>query len=163
MLPTYEELVLDETLDADFVMPEPWQKQGDYAPKVPARTEAELQTQCANYLRRCYPQVVFHHDAHAAVDVHVTKAVAAKAAGTCKGWPDLAIMLPRSGYAGMFVELKRPGLRLYKVRSGEPYNNHFAAQLAVHRQLEAAGYKVAVVQDAATFAAEVDKYMGAGE
>lgn len=145
----------------NFDMPPPWTKQGEYFPKKEAKTEAELQVQAANYLRRCYPQVLFHHDAHSAVQVHIQTAQHAKAKGVMKGWPDLMVMRPRGGYAGLFVELKKPGLRLYKVRSGAPYNEHFSTQLAVHEELREAGYAVEVAQSLTSFKQIIDNYMQA--
>lgn len=148
-------------LDSDFVLPPVFQKQSDYWPTKAAKTEAELQAQVAKYLRTCYPQVIFHHDAHAAVNVHIKTAQAAKARGVCKGWPDLAIMCPRGSYHGLFLELKKPGLRLYKVRNSKPYNEHFEAQLALHERLRAQGYAVVVVQDFADATTVINKYMTA--
>lgn len=147
------------TLDPDFEQPAPWIKQGAYIPTTTARTEADLQIQVAAFLKRCYPQVLFQHDAHAAVNVHINTALKAKAMGARKGWPDLNIALPRGGYPGLYLELKKPGLRLFKKKDGAPYNEHFAEQLSIHERLRAAGYFVAVVQTLEAAVSVVDAYM----
>lgn len=57
-----------------------------------------------------------------------------------RAWPDLQIAEPRNGYAGLFLELKRDGVRIYK-RDGELVaDEHIREQAALLERLRDKGY-----------------------
>lgn len=132
-------------------------------------SESQLQIRVANYLIENYPDIQFHSDYGAGVKLTKRQAAVQKAQnGGRKGWPDMFIAKPRilavgpdesnvrtlNGepvvyYHGLFVELKKEGVRIHK-KNGEWADEHIAEQAEVHQQLQKAGY-------AATFAVGFDE------
>jgi hypothetical protein len=93
----------------------------------------------ANYLRMFYPDVIYHIDFGSGTKL--TKGQAVKQAKLNKrGYPDLFIAEPRNGYQGMFLELKKEGVRLVK-RDGVTWaSDHIREQAEVLAQLGERGY-----------------------
>lgn len=118
-------------------------------------TELELQAQVADYIRLKYPSVIFHSDFGSGIKLTMGQAVKQKRLqGGRRAWPDLFIAEPReirltphfkpdkrvTRYAGLFLELKREGIRIYK-RNGELVaNDHIREQVKVIQELRERGY-----------------------
>lgn len=131
-------------------------------------TEAELQQQVADYLRLQYPNVIFHSDFGSGIKLTKGQAVRQKRQnGGWRGWPDIFIAEPKHKwsedsdnlgifigfagdgetqlysmvFAGLFLELKREGTRLVKVRTPDEWaSDHIAEQAATLRKLRCKGY-----------------------
>lgn len=98
--------------------------------------ETPIQRAIVDYLRTVMPDAVVHHAKNeinkrgTAIAIELAKS---KRNGAVTGFPDL-IVLPYANVGAMFFEVKAPG--------GYPSK----PQRAVHAQLEALGYRVAVVR-----------------
>ena len=108
-------------------------------------TEAELQTQVADYLRLHYPNVLFHSDFGSGIKLTPGQAVKQKRQnGGRRAWPDMFIaesILHEDGRGsfGLFIELKRNGTRLKK-KDGKWASPHIEDQADMLDQLESRGY-----------------------
>lgn len=112
-------------------------------------TEAQLQIQVADYLRRQYPDVLFHSDYGSGVKLTARQAAVQKRQnGGIKNWPDVFIAESRSlkvmgmkkvAYNGLFLELKREGTRLKK-KDGSWATPHIAGQARMLEALRERGY-----------------------
>lgn len=108
-------------------------------------TEIELQQQVADYLRLQYPRVIFHSDFGSGIKLTMGQAVRQmKLNGGRRAWPDMFIAEPnicanKTKYAGLFIELKRGGVRLVK-RDGGWASIHIKEQAAMLDELRSRGY-----------------------
>lgn len=100
--------------------------------------EYALCRQIAYYLRAQYPRIIFHFD-YAGLSHTKTQAGMMKEIQGKRGWPDLSIMEKRNGYAGLLLEIKPEGARIYK-QDGTPATPHLAEQLECLLQLKLKGY-----------------------
>ena len=133
-------------------------------------TEAELQTQVADYLRLQYPGVLFHSDYGSGVKLTIGQARRQKRQnGGRRAWPDMFIAEPKycKGWVkivkklnakpedfegvpkfelkekkyGLFLELKRQGTRIYKKDGTLVADQHIREQYDMLEQLRRRGYK----------------------
>ena len=102
-------------------------------------SEKTLHRAVCDYLRMAYPNVLFNSDLAGATKLTIGQAVALKSLRSSRGVPDLFIMEPRSGYHGMFIELKAEGTKLFK-KNGEPVSDHIAEQIEFIDKLMKRGY-----------------------
>lgn len=116
--------------------------------------EKTLQKAVCDYLRLQYPGVLFNSDLSGATKLTMGQANAMKSLRSNRGFPDLCIYLPKiclengevKTYHSLFIELKKEGEKLYKVRSTDNYGNpvfaseHIAEQSACLNRLNNLGY-----------------------
>lgn len=100
--------------------------------------EYRLCKNVAYYLRLQYPKILFRFDM-AGLNLSKAQAGMNKAIQYGKGWPDLFICEPNHNYAGLFIELKTEGFKVFK-QSGGPVNPHLDEQNDCLNKLRAAGY-----------------------
>ena len=140
-------------------------------------TESELQVAVADYLRLRYPNVLFHSDFGSGIKLTKGQAIKQKRQnGGRRGWPDMFIAEPR-GYlgelmpdsmagqmecAGLFLELKKEGTRIYK-KDGTPASDHIAEQLEVLNSLKDRGYAGTIVAGFNEAKYVLDEYLGGGD
>ena len=94
-------------------------------------SEKTLHRAVCDYLRLQYPQVMFNSDLAGATKLTMGQAVAMKSLRSNRGFPDLSIYRPKIWienfethmYYGLFIELKKEGEKLYKVRTVDAYGN----------------------------------------
>ena len=102
--------------------------------------EEKLQINIAAYLRMQYPDVIFHSDYGSGAKLTMGQAIKQKRLnGGERSWPDLFIAEPVGKYNGMFIELKRDGVKLHK-KNMDWYNDHFAEQANMLSKLNRCGY-----------------------
>jgi hypothetical protein len=103
--------------------------------------EYHLQKAICNYLELQYPKAVFLSDTVANVKLTAPQQVRNKAIQK-RGFkcPDLLILEPRRGYAGLFIELKTetPFKKNLEIKASK--NDHLKDQLASLRDLSKKGY-----------------------
>lgn len=76
-----------------------------------------------------------------------------------KSIPDLLIFEARKGYHGLFIELKRPGVKFFKKDGITPATEHFAEQWEMVKRLNTKGYLSAVADSYEKTVAIIDSYM----
>lgn len=103
----------------------------------------------AKYILMAYPEVIFNSDM---AGVRLTKYQASKASKlrSSRAFPDLVIYEKRHGSAGLFIELKAPGVKIYKKDGSLVANKHIQEQAEMIYRLTRRGY-------AATFAVGFDE------
>lgn len=123
--------------------------------KKPKQKEASVHYQVAQYMKLQYPDVIFRTDFAAGIRMTMGQAVKHKSLQSSRAYPDLfvakvvpsdgiggklSITRPDAGYAGLYIELKRPNTKLKK-QNGEWASEHIAEQAEVLEKLRAEGYK----------------------
>jgi hypothetical protein len=122
-------------------------------------SEADLQVQVADYLRLQYPDVMFHSDYGSGIKLTMGQAIKQKRQnGGRRAWPDMFIAEPivresetgqfykgyyyptKQVYNGLFLELKRPGTRIFKKDGTLVANEHIREQFDILEQLRKRGY-----------------------
>lgn len=112
-----------------------------------AGSESELQTLVCDYLRLRFPSVIFHSDLASGMKLTVGQAVRAKRLNSSRAYPDLFIAEQRyvkqdkEMYGGLFLELKRPGTKLYKKGGSLVSDVHIREQAAMLARLRERGYR----------------------
>lgn len=139
-------------------------------------TEAELQTQVADYLRLQYPDVLFHSDFGSGVKLTPGQAARQKRQnGGRRAWPDMFIAEPTvdgerfvesdqdglmgENYFGLFLELKKEGTRLKK-KNGDWATKHIAEQAKVLEDLRERGYCTGFIVGFDEAKKVIDEYLG---
>ena len=105
------------------------------------KSEAKLSEAIASYLRKNHPGVPFNADVLAGINLSIRQGSEAKKQGKTKSWPDFFIATPRRGYNGLFVEIKKAGERIFKVRTPDEYaSEHIEDQAKMLQRLRNEGY-----------------------
>lgn len=112
-------------------------------PREGVQTEKALALQVAQYLQLQFPNVIYRFDLAADLKLTFGQAARHKNMHPHRGFPDLAILQPRFGYHGLFIEMKVGGTRIFK-RDGSPASEHIKEQLDYISQLNALGYKATI-------------------
>lgn len=113
-------------------------------------TELDLQAQVADYLRLQYPNVLFHSDFGSGIKLTIGQAIKQKRLnGGRRSWPDMFIAKPQTvtfedgekyRYAGLFIELKKDGTKIYKKNGELVADEHIREQYKMLNQLFEEGY-----------------------
>lgn len=123
-------------------------------------SEAELQKNLATFIRLQYPNAVFHSDFGSGVKLTYKQAITQKIQnGGRRAWPDLFIAEPRGKYHGLFVELKKDGVRLKK-KNGDWATEHIWEQAEVLEELRKRGYKAEFSVGFNETIELIDEYLG---
>ncbi len=148
--------------------------------------ESTLQCHVADYLRLRYPNVLFHSDYGSGIRLTPGQArIQSRQNGGCRAWPDMFIAEGRGYFVkrgdkppmfgnfictnrgidlyicnGMFLELKRDGVRILKKDGTLVADQHIREQHALLVELEKRGYaaRFAVGFDQAKQI--IDEYLG---
>lgn len=108
-------------------------------------TELQLQMQVADYIRLQYPNVLFHSDFGSGIKLTKGQAMKQKRLqGGRRAWPDMFIAYVRSKgdkyYHGLFIELKKPGTRLFTKDGRLVADAHIREQFDMLEDLRECGY-----------------------
>lgn len=113
--------------------------------------EIELQAQVADYLRLQYPDVLFHSDFGSGIKLSMSQAVRQKRLnGGRRSWPDMFIAKPKLGVDrdgqhfyqhGLFLELKKDGVRVFKRDGSLVADEHIREQYKMLQRLMRLGYR----------------------
>ena len=111
------------------------------------KKEEKVQLQVCDYLRHTYPDLIWFCDLASGLKLPIWLGVLHAKMRSSRGLPDLFIAKPKWEYAkgegvkynGLFIELKRDGIRL---KNGEmPKTPHIKEQAEILARLNQQGYK----------------------
>ena len=102
------------------------------------KKEEAIQIRFCNYLKKNHPSVLFTADL-SGENVSIHQARKNKMQRSNRGFPDLMIFEPRGVFNGLFVELKRDGVRLWK-RDGTAATDHIREQFDMILELRKRKY-----------------------
>lgn len=123
-------------------------------------TELELQAQVADYIRLQYPSVIFHSDFGSGIKLTMGQAIKQKRLnGGRRAWPDLFLAEPKGKYSGLFIELKKDGVRVYKKDGTLVSDGHIREQYDMLEQLRRRGYAANFACGFDEAKALIDRYM----
>lgn len=145
--------------------------------KKQKKHEENLQLAVCNYIRTKYPHVIFNCDIASGMRMPIYVAARCKKMRSGRGYPDLFIAHPKKQYHGypipvgdddleehqptiyhgLFIELKKEGLRL---QNGEfPKTDHIKEQQAVLDRLKDVGYIAIMVSGYDEAISVIDEYL----
>ena len=134
------------------------------------QTEAQLQIQVADYIRLKYPNVLFHSDFGSGIKLTMGQAAKQKRQnGGRRAWPDMFIAQPAQRNQeypdacykfGLFLELKRPGAKIYKKNGDLVTNEHIREQAGVLEMLRNRGYEAEFACGFDEAKKIIDEYLG---
>lgn len=116
--------------------------------------ETDLQAQVADYIRLQYPSAIFHSDFGSGIKLTMGQAIKQKRLnGGRRSWPDMFLAeqsvrhedvsdhaIGEWNYAGLFIELKREGTRIFKKDGKLVADEHIREQFDMLHDLRARGY-----------------------
>lgn len=119
------------------------------------KKEEILHLKVCDYLRKNYPNVLFRTDFSSGMKMTPGQAAKHKKFQKSRAWPDLFIACPRKmiaidtkngdsfyiqNVAGLFLELKAEGTKLYKKNGEMVANKHYREQAEMLEELRKLGY-----------------------
>lgn len=116
--------------------------------------------QVARYLQTKLPKAVYRFDLAADLKLTVGQASRHKRLHPHRGYPDLWIAHPTNKHHGLFIEIKKDGVRLRKVRSGEWATPHIAEQAETLKHLNELGYLATFGIGYEDCIGKIEAYMG---
>lgn len=137
-------------------------------------SEDSLQLNVAKHLRQFYPGVFFHSDTGSGGLKSKAAARRGRAMNYARGWPDMQIPVPRRGFSGLFIELKKDGVQLKRTEApreilkgdktlrqpGDWWDRHTEEQHACHKYLRSNGFYVDFAVGEAAALRLIDWYFG---
>ena len=133
-------------------------------------TELELQAQVADYIRLKYPSVLFHSDFGSGIKLTMGQAIRQKRLnGGRRSWPDVmvaeTVLKHQEGrtytaYSGLFIELKRPDVKIRKKNGELVANEHIREQFDMLEQLRQRGYEAHFACGFDEAKKIIDEYLG---
>ena len=127
-------------------------------PKGEPTTESGLQQRVVNHMKRRYPTVRF--ESHLGGEKFGTRqATRVKAMNSHNGYPDFHIIKKTEKYSGLFLELKKDGVTVYKKDGTLRKDPHLESQDAYHKYLVSEGYQAQFVIGYAAAIEVIDEYL----
>lgn len=118
-------------------------------------TEHDIYTQIADYMRYQYPDVIYRFDLAADLKLSIGQARKHKRLQHYRGYPDMFIaetkdftrklgedvMAMGVKYSGLFLEIKKPGTRIFTKKGLLVADEHIREQFDMLESLRRRGYK----------------------
>jgi hypothetical protein len=120
--------------------------------------EALVHEQVCQYLRLQYPEVMFRTDL-GGIRLTIGQAAKVKRLQAGRAFPDLFVAEPCGGFHGLFIELKREGVRVRKADGTLMANEHIREQNAVIEELTKRGYYATFASGFEQAKAVLDHYL----
>jgi hypothetical protein len=122
--------------------------------------EKDLALQVAQYMQLQHREVMYRFDLAADLKLTMGQARRHKALHPNRGYPDFQILEPRGRYSGLFIELKREGVKTHK-RNGELLSDpHLKEQEATLNALKERGYSAHFCRGFDEARTCIDEYLG---
>ena len=100
----------------------------------PQSKEQEIHIAICQYIRNKYPDVLFSSES-GGIRVSIGLARKLKLMRSCDKLPDLMIFEPRKQYKGLFLEIKKEDITIYKKGGGFTSNEHINGQKEILNKL----------------------------
>ena len=117
--------------------------------KIRKRRESEIYIAIAKMMALQYPNIVYRFDFAAGMKMSIGQARLHKSMNGFVGYPDLFIAYPNGNYAGLYLEIKLEGKKVFKKDGKLLSDEHLERQHNILKMLSDAGYY-------ATFAIGID-------
>jgi hypothetical protein len=117
--------------------------------KLRKRRESDIYISIAKLMALKYPNIVYRFDFAAGMKMSIGQARLHKSMNGFVGYPDLFIAYPNGKYAGLYLEIKLEGKKVFKKDGSLLMDEHLERQQKILHMLSAAGYY-------ATFAIGID-------
>ena len=101
-------------------------------------TEKDLHLAVCSYLKLQYPNVIFTSDL-SGLKLTIGQSVQIKKMRSSNGIPDILIFKPNSIYHGLFIELKKGNIKVYK-KDGSFISDHIKEQFEMRLKLNDLNY-----------------------
>ena len=102
--------------------------------------EHDIYILIADYLHYQYPTVIYRFDLAADMKLTMGQAMKQKRLQRYRGYPDLFIAEPKGKYAGLYLEIKKPGTKILKKDGAIVADAHIREQYGMLEDLRFAGY-----------------------
>ena|SRR6056297_192627 len=106
-------------------------------------TEETIQNQICQYVKVQYPNVLFNTDL-SGIKLPMGLAVKVSKLRSSRAFPDLVFYEPRKingkMYYGLFIELKKDGVKIFKRNGAVVANGHIKEQIKMITKLSEKGY-----------------------
>ena len=102
--------------------------------------EHDLYKMIADYLRYQYPNVIYRFDLAADLKLTMGQASKHKRLQRYRGYPDLFIAETIGAYSGLFLEIKKEGVRIFKKDGTLVSDEHVREQFDMLEELRRRGY-----------------------
>lgn len=122
-------------------------------------TEKDLQIQVCSYIRYKYPAVRFSSNYGAGIKLTIHQASIQRKQQSHSGYPDLFVIYNNGKYNGLFIELKKDGVRLTK-KDGSPASEHLARQDEYLEYLRSQGFYAVFCIGYNDTITTIDEYLG---
>ncbi len=117
----------------------PEEYKANFVKNKKSKAEEKIQMEFCDYVRYTYPDIIFMCDLASGLKLPIWIAAKNKQMRSSKSLPDFFAAEPRKGFNGLFIELKKDGIRL---KSGAmPTSDHIRDQEAILERLRQKGYK----------------------
>lgn len=107
---------------------------------MPGITEAQVHQNVADYLKLQYRDILFWSNAEDGRKRHVTDQARIKRLNSHRARPDIEVIAPRSGFHGLFLELKKDNKQLFKADGKTYKNDHILEQSLMLLSLRQMGF-----------------------
>ena len=102
--------------------------------------EHDIYKMIADYLRYQYPTVIYRFDLAADLKLTMGQASKHKRLQRYRGYPDLFIAEPNWPYHGLYLEIKKDGVRIFKQDGKLVADEHIREQFDMLADLRQRGY-----------------------
>ena len=102
-------------------------------------TEEQIHIAICDYIKTKYPKVIFTSE-NSGLRVFWKQAKTLKRMRSCSGLPDIMIFEPRKQKAGMFLEVKKSGTKIYRQDGDLRKDKHLNEQENILHRLKQRGY-----------------------
>ena len=121
--------------------------------------EHDIYKMIADYLRYQYPTVIYRFDLAADLKLTMGQASKHKRLQRYRGYPDLFIAEPKGKYGGLFLEIKKDGVRIFKQDGTLVSDGHIREQYDMLEQLRRREYAANFACGFDEAKALIDRYM----
>jgi len=109
--------------------------------KILGARESDIYEAISNYMMIKYPDVVYRFDFAAGMKMSMYQAKQHKYMNPWSGYPDLFICYPNGKFCGLFIEIKKKGVAVFKKNGTLKSDEHLQRQNDMLISLHRCGYR----------------------